>query len=141
MKIGKIAEIAHEANRAYCQSMNDYSQQPWSVSPHWQQESAIEGVAYVLDNPDVLPTQLHENWTGAKKKDGWVYGEKKSHNAKTHPCLVEYEELPMQERIKDIIFIAVVNGCLAASTCCSEDSISMDKDEFNKIAGIIPPSS
>ena len=32
--------------------------------------------------------QLHESWCAAKVRDGWIYGDVKDAEARTHPCLV-----------------------------------------------------
>ena len=45
-----------------------------------------------------------------KVKDGWVYGEVKDTIAKTHPCLVPFEQLPEFQQKKDKLFRAIVNA-------------------------------
>ena len=45
-----------------------------------------------------------------KLKDGWQYGETKDDKAKLHPCLVEYEDLPVQQKVKDSLFAGIVNA-------------------------------
>jgi hypothetical protein len=42
-----------------------------------------------------------------------VHGEVKDAAAKTHPCLVDYADLPHEQKVKDDLFAAVV-GVLAA---------------------------
>jgi hypothetical protein len=51
---------------------------------------------------------MHENWTKDKVADGWVYGEVKDAAAKTHPCLVPYDQLPANQRFKDSLFLLTV---------------------------------
>jgi hypothetical protein len=41
---------------------------------------------------------------------GWHYGEVKDAEAKTHPCMVAYEELPFEQRVKDHVFRAIVSA-------------------------------
>lgn len=108
MTIKDIARVAHEANRAYCESIGDYSQPPWHQAPDWQRESAMNGVGFVLANPESTPEESHENWSKQKVEDGWVYGEVKDPEAKTHHCLVDYDQLPEEQRIKDYLFRGVV---------------------------------
>lgn len=71
-------------------------------------EIAREGVEKALDG--ATPEDLHQSWCDFKAADGWVYGEVKDAEAKTHPCLVPYEELPEEQRIKDDLFKAVVGA-------------------------------
>ena len=103
-----IARIAHEINRAYCQSIGDYSQPKWEDAPDWQKESAISGVKLHIDNPDTTPEQLHESWL--KDKEGWKYGPVKDASKKEHPCFVPYAELPQEQKSKDYLFAQVVRS-------------------------------
>lgn len=103
-----IASVCHEANRAYCLTQGDTSQLPWTEAPEWQRESAIVGVQKALEG--ATPEQLHESWSAQKVADGWVYGDVKDADAKTHPCLVPYDQLPTEQQRKDALFGAVVNA-------------------------------
>ena len=107
MNAVQIARVCHEVNRAFCQSIGDYSQPRWDDAPQWQKSSAIDGVNSYIDEAKT-PAQMHQSWYDQKVADGWVYGEVKDANAKTHPCMVPYDELPEQQRTKDHLFIAVV---------------------------------
>jgi hypothetical protein len=53
------------------------------------------------------PKESHDNWMNAKIKDGWIYGEVKDVDKKTHPCLIPYEKLPYEEKIKDWISLGI----------------------------------
>jgi hypothetical protein len=53
------------------------------------------------------PKESHNNWMNAKIKDGWIYGEAKDIDKKTHPCLIPYEKLPYEEKIKDWISLGI----------------------------------
>jgi len=110
MNIREIAKVAHEVNKAYCESMGDNSQVSWDDASQWQKESAIAGVRLHTDNPDVGPEASHESWMKHKEANGWVYGEDKDEVAKTHPCMVPFDELPPEQQAKDYIFRAVVHA-------------------------------
>lgn len=112
MKILDIARVCHEVNRAYCASIGDHSQQPWDEAPNWQQSSAILGVQAVRDNPAITPRQLHESWSAEKVANGWTHGDVKDADAKTHPCLVDYDLLPPAQRAKDDLFQTVTRELL-----------------------------
>ena len=109
LAIDAIAMVCHETNRAYCASIGDTSQVPWGDAPEWQRLSAVEGVQHALDG-DVTPEESHANWMRSKEADGWVEGPTKDEVAKTHPCMVPYAELPIAQRRKDYLFIAVVRA-------------------------------
>jgi hypothetical protein len=106
--VEKIARVCHEANRAWCEANGDHSQAPYEDAEVWQRESAIEGVQAALDG--ATPEQLHQSWCAAKLRDGWTYGQVKDAQAKTHPCLVHYDSLPENQRLKDHLFGAIVEA-------------------------------
>lgn len=110
MKIEDIARIAHEANRAYCESLGDTSQVAWDQAPEWQKSSAINGVAYHLANPHATARDSHDNWLKRKTEEGWKYGPKKNPALKEHPCFVPYEQLPIEQRAKDYLFAGVIGA-------------------------------
>ncbi len=112
MKIPAIARVCHEVNRAYCQALGDDSQLPWGKAPDWQRQSAIKGVDFIVDNPDAPPSASHASWLAEKTADGWRYGEVKDADAKTHPCFLPYERLPVEQRAKDYIFGAIVRALI-----------------------------
>ncbi len=103
-----IAAACHEANRALCLSQGDNSQEHWEDAPEWQRESAINGVRFKLGNLKATPEDMHNNWSKEKLADGWVYGEVKDVVNKTHPCLVDYDQLPAFQRVKDELFSSIV---------------------------------
>lgn len=59
------------------------------------------------------PEASHLSWMKQKLEEGWVYGEVKDPEAKTHPCLVPFDQLPREQQAKDFIFRAVVHACSA----------------------------
>ena len=110
VNVEELAHMAHEVNRAYCQALGDHSQPSWEDAPEWQRNSAIHGVEMHMQNPDAGPAQSHESWMEEKVAEGWVYGEVKDPEVKTHPCLVPFDELPVEQQAKDFIFRAIVHA-------------------------------
>ena len=110
MDAEQIAQVCHEANRAYCKALGDHSHQEWDNAPEWQRKSAIAGVKAVLGSNVQSSMELHENWMKDKIADGWVYGEEKNVEKKTHPSLRPYDELPAEERLKDMLFLNIIRA-------------------------------
>jgi hypothetical protein len=105
-----VAQICHEANRALCEATGDHSQQPWQFAEDWQRESAINGVQFALNNPDAPDSAQHDAWSAEKIEQGWTYGTVKDADAKTHPCLIPFDELPPEQRAKDTLFRGIVKA-------------------------------
>ena len=105
-----VAEVCHEANRCYCNSIGDFSQPLWEVAPEWQRVSAINGVSFHRANPDAGPAASHESWLKEKEENGWKYGPVKDVEKKEHPCFVPYDELPAEQKRKDLIFTSIVHA-------------------------------
>lgn len=104
----QIARVCHDANASWCRAIGDYSQTSWFDAPSWQRASALEGVEKALAG--ATPQELHESWCQAKIRDGWVFGVAKDPEARTHPCLVPYDELSEEQRRKDALFAAIVGA-------------------------------
>lgn len=108
-----IAEVCHEANRVIQRLVDDPVVSPvWEEAPEWQILANIEGVRGALRGN--TPEASHESWLEHRLADGWVYGPEKDEAAKTHPCLIPYDELPPQQRIKDVLFVGIVRALSGA---------------------------
>ena len=108
MKIEEIARVCHEVNRGVCEAAGDQSQLPWEEAPGWQRSSCVDGVRFQIANPSAPASASHENWMRVKLAEGWKKGDVKDPAKKRHPCLVAYDDLPFDQRVKDHIFKAVV---------------------------------
>lgn len=108
-KINFIARVCHEVNRAYCEALGDFSQVPWEEAAEWQRVSARMGVDLHLMG-DFGPEASHAGWMANKVAEGWVYGDEKNAELKTHPCIVPFEHLPREQQAKDYIFREVVHS-------------------------------
>jgi len=110
MNVEEIAKVCHEANKVYCESIGDMSQVSWEDAPEWQKESACNGVIYHIENPNSKPEDSHNSWMKEKIDNGWVYGEVKDPDKKTHHCIVPFNELPKEQQFKDILFTTIVKS-------------------------------
>lgn len=110
VEVTHVAIVCHEANRAYCATLGDHSQKPWEEAEQWQRDSAIRGVEFAVANSDAPASAQHDAWLKDKLADGWKYGPVKDPSKKEHPCIVEYEALPLEQRLKDSLFKAIVRG-------------------------------
>lgn len=113
-KVERIARICHEANRGYQAAFPDPAvlvADQWDVFTRAVPDQAAgvqEGVRLALNGAS--SEELHRSWCDAKVRDGWQFGPEKSLMAKTHPCLLPYDELPEVHRGKDDLFRAIVQA-------------------------------
>jgi hypothetical protein len=107
-RVINCAIACHEANKAWCEANGDNSQKHWEQAEEWQQKSAIAGVMFKLKNVMARPEDQHNAWCESKTNEGWVYGEVKDADKKTHPCLVPYDQLPEFQKTKDKLFVQTV---------------------------------
>lgn len=105
-----IAKVCHQANKAWCEVNGDDTQKNWMDAEQWQVDSAITGVIFRIKNPNAKHDAQHNSWMLDKIKDGWVYGEVKDAEKKTHPCIVPFEQLPEFQQKKDALFCAIVDA-------------------------------
>lgn len=116
-----VAKICHEANKAYCATIGDNSQPSWEEAPQWQRDSAITGVRFHSLNEYTTPADSHKSWLKQKVDEGWVYGTIKDAELKTHPCIMNYEGLPITQKVKDYIFKGIVDAYKTALITDNKD--------------------
>lgn len=106
----QIAAVVHAANTALQGILGDPLPSSYVLANEDAeiQESAVHGVRLALTG--MTPEQMHKEWCDFKRAHGWTYGPEKDPEQKTHPCLVEWNELPDRQKIKDIVFLANVRA-------------------------------
>lgn len=118
------ARAGHEINRAYCEALGDASQVPWDQAPDWQKNSARFGAQLHLLDPDTTPADSHGAWMRLKLKKGWRHGPVKDADKKEHPCLVPFDLLPPEQRVKDHLFRAAVVAARDAWRASMQDALA-----------------
>ena len=63
--------------------------------------SKVELPEELMELVEEMAKNVHEVWAHTRMEQGWTYGEVRNDELKQHPCLVEYEELPEEERVYD----------------------------------------
>jgi hypothetical protein len=105
----QIAEVSHEANRAYTRHTQDVPVQPaWPDVTAEMRASAISGVKWRLANQAAPASASHDEWMKFKTAGGWKFGPVRSDAEKTHPALVPYNDLAPAVKAKDALFTAIV---------------------------------
>lgn len=105
-----IGCIVHQANKALCEVLGDDSHKDWVVTIPDIKEVTVAGIVDIVNNPDMTSKDLFENWKKDKISRGYSFGPVKDDVAKTHPSLVDYDKLPPEQRIKDVLLLAIVKA-------------------------------
>ena len=110
----RIARVAYEALRLHVHvfGLKEEVQPSWSLASEDVKVSVRTGVQNVANNPATTPKDSHISWMNDKLSKDWTYGSVKNAAKKEHPCLKPYEELPVEQRVKDRLFVAVVRSLL-----------------------------
>lgn len=134
MKIDRttvLVSAIHSAWYAYTVLGLGEQGEPMATAPKWQKKSISEAIDFWdtkmkelnLENKaendvvQILSPLTHANWCDHKLKEGWTYGLVKDSEDKTHPCLVQYAELPEAQKKKDEV---VIRTYLAMRTAMGE---------------------
>lgn len=70
--------------------------------------------AFTRAELDLLARREHERWMADKLSRGWTFGPRDD-AARTHPCLIPYDELPEVERRKDEAVVLEIPNLLRAA--------------------------
>jgi hypothetical protein len=116
----RVPTLAERRARFICDTMvgfsivQSFANPKVVVRPYWDgrdkafQESFIKAVEEECqDKPHLSPEESHKRWMEDHLKMGWKYGECYDRDAKTHPDLVPYDELPQWEKDKDEVFLVL----------------------------------
>lgn len=125
MTLNEVARVAHEVNRAYCASIGDMSQLPWEETPEWQKESIRQGIVAVMEGTVQTPGDSHANWLKHKESEGWIWGPVKDLENLWHPCMVPFEELPIEQQIKDHLFLGTVLALFKTPQISADGCVSV----------------
>lgn len=105
-----IAQVVHEAVRAWSSTHEQSTLPTWSEAPDWMKASSRDSVQFVLDHPDAGPGAQHKQWMAQRLAAGWTYGSVRDEGAKQHPMLIPFEDLPLFEKQKDALVCAIVKA-------------------------------
>lgn len=74
--------------------VNDYIPKPLDTS-------TVELEDCLLELTELLAKHAHDLWAEQRFSDGWKWGPIRCDTARTHPCLLPYEDLPEGEKLYD----------------------------------------
>lgn len=105
-KVKIIARMCHEANRVMRISLDENPGPPWEDAPEEMKNSSYVGVLHALEG--ATPESMHESWLAERKNQGWTYGFPLDREKKIHPNLIPYDDLSIGQKLKDDLFLTIV---------------------------------
>ena len=97
-----VYEAARLENEAAGRPINP---EPWASRDAGFRANMIKAVDRQCgDGKLTSPEALHDAWVEAYLHLGWKYGPERDPEAKTHPDMVPFNELPRLEQEKDWVF-------------------------------------
>lgn len=90
----------HDSNRRQAKNFTDYlAMTGYSLEPlsDWKEPLAW----FTEKEVEILAIEEHKRWMQMKVDLGYTCGTEKNETKKTHPCMVEWAQLPEGERVKD----------------------------------------
>ena len=106
-----VAKTAYEARRAYDKSACSEELPVFEEAEYWLTASYIKTVEWLKQNPTATVEDAHNARNAAVIKAGWKQGPFDPAN-KTHPLIVDYAELPKEQRTRDAIGFAVMQSLI-----------------------------
>ena len=108
LDVEDVARVIHDAIRATQIGFGEAPLPGWDDASDDDRKASICGVEDALAGG--TPRSSHENWMAGKVAAGWTYGPVKDASAKAHPCLIPYDRLPVAQRVKDELIVAIVGA-------------------------------
>jgi hypothetical protein len=105
----RIAKWIYEATRIEAEwSKRRIVPEAWCERDEAFREQFLKVIKTYFTEELPTPEGAHNSWWEAYKEMGWKYGEVRDPRKKTHPDMVDFNELPEDEQQKDAIFLAFV---------------------------------
>lgn len=106
--INTCAAAAHEAIRVFSQRLG-------REEPHWEDSGATHQLAIRSTTHNVLANghnaeQVHMTWRVQMVEQGWTHGSVKDIEKKTHPAVLPYELLDLEQKVKNEMFVEIVQS-------------------------------
>jgi len=105
-EVNLAAKAGHGAMQAICEAFGVPKLGQWELCSDWYKASLVnQAEQYLLSAPSCRT--LHNRWVKQRLHQGWTLGER-NREIKSHPHLVDFNDLPVEVKLKLKCFRAVV---------------------------------
>lgn len=104
LSLDDICRVIDSANRELSRSLNENVSLPFDTWSDQARANMKESVRQVITGELRTPKDCHDKWLKDRVNEGWSFGEVKNFTLKTSPCIVDYQELPEEQKVKDDMF-------------------------------------
>ena len=109
IKISEVAKIAYQANKAYSEIFDTRIRRDWTKLDQSERDFYIKGALFHLNNPDANESDSHNAWVKDMILKGWSYDKYYNPAKKTHPCIINFNKLTLEQQFKDYMFKGLIN--------------------------------
>jgi hypothetical protein len=106
---GQGVEIVYDLLRSFNRTFHNQVLPTFAEAEEWEQAAASSSFVYVRDHPDLSPPEIHAEWLGTMRDQGWEHVEEMDAEKRTHPHMVPWDELPPWARRMLYITVTVIH--------------------------------
>jgi hypothetical protein len=96
----ELTESDKEDNRAAARRMGDVLAVAGLALSNEPGASAVSDDTFIAALEPMAEAE-HRGWMAQRAQSGWTWGEVRDDDARRHPCMVPYQQLPESEKAKD----------------------------------------
>lgn len=108
----QLPERLKESNRVQAANIrNTLAETGYSINQlrDWEADELV----FTLEEVEIMARKEHERWGQERREDGWTHGPERDAEEKTNPDLVEWDDLPEEEKEKNRRFVRGLPHSLA----------------------------
>lgn len=130
--INEVAEGVWDIYSLYCGLIGEEVADDFKDAPKWQKVALKDSVEEVItgsrSGDPISGEDVHSNWVVGMRDNNWKWGLYLDEKAKTHPAILSYDMLSVDQRSKADLVAAAIKG-LAASLITTSTIYDKNDDE------------